>query len=247
MEVDYARWSPADYLTQYYATTGVAEDERGILAFVLEFLLDKKYGFSSMLEVGCGPTIHHAIPFMPYVDKLFMADYVEGNLQAIQQWVYGKGHDWSPYLSGMLAIEGNNSEAAITERIWALKSRIAGLLPCDVLKNNPIGLSRIFPLVTSFYCLECLGQDKDQWRRAMRNVASLVAPKGWFLMSSLHKADKYKVCGKEFPTTNISQQDLRNSLSQSGFKPETISIRVCPCEWADEGFSSILVARAQKE
>jgi hypothetical protein len=101
-------------------------------------------------------------------------------------------------------------------------------------------------LVSSFYCLECLGRDKDQWKLAMSNVASLVAPGGSFILSSLHKADKYLICGKEFPTANIDEDDMRDSLIACGFRPDTIDVRVCPCEWADEGFSSVLVVSAQK-
>ena len=249
MESDYTKWSPADYLAQYYSTLAVPEDEKGILQFVLNFLLEKKQKFSEMLEVGCGPTIHHILPFVPYVGRFYMADYLESNLQEIRKWVSNspEAHNWTPYLSGVLALEGNTSKLALRKRERELRKKIAGLLTCDALETNPLGWTTEFPLVSSFYCLECLGRDKDQWRQAMQNVASLVASGGYIILSALRNADKYIVCGREFPTTHIDENEMWETLIVCGFRPETINIHVCPCEWADEGFSSIIVCSAQKE
>jgi SAM-dependent methyltransferase len=250
MANEYAAWSPKEYLAQYYATAGVAEDEKGILQFVLNFLLEKKRTFSEMLEVGCGPTIHHAVPFAPYVDRLYMADYLKSNLQEVEKWIHEEttAHDWTPYTSGMLAFEGNNSESAISERMKMIRSKITGLLPCNVLETQPLGQQKTFELVTSFYCLECVTHSKKEWEKAMSNVSSLVAPGGYIVLSALRKADKYMVCGKEFPATNIDENDLRTELIENWFRPETINISVCYCdEWTTEGFNSIIVCSAQKE
>ncbi len=247
MPEEYTAWSPAEYLAQYYATAGVAEDEIGILQFVLNFLLEKKQTFSEMVEVGCGPTIHHAIPFAPYVDQLYLADYLESNLQEVRNWIRGTGHNWIPYVSGMLAVEGNNSQAAIVERTRMFRSKIAGLLPCNVLSAQPLGESRMFPLVTSFYCLECVQQEKAVWEQAMANVSSLVAPDGYLLLSALRNADKYLVCGKDFPATKINESDMWETLVACGFAPATINMEVRPSGWDKEGFDSIIVASAQKK
>lgn len=250
MANEYAAWSPREYLAQFYATAGVAEDEKGILRFVLNFLLEKKRAFSEMVEIGCGPTIHHTIPFAPYVDRLYMADYLRSNLQEVDKWIHEEttAHDWTPYTSGMLAFEGNNSESAISERMKMIRSKITGLLPCNVLETQPLGREKMFELVTSFYCLECVTHSKQEWKRAMSNVSSLVAPEGYIILSALRNADKYIVCGKEFPATHIDENDMREILVASEFQPETINVRVCPCdEWATEGFDSIIVCSAQKE
>ena len=247
---DYKAWIPSEYLAQYYATGTVAEDERGILRFITDFLKNKNIKISEMLEVGCGPTIHHAIPFVPYVDRLYMADYLESNLLEIKKVIdlSEDAHDWTPYLSGILNLEGNNHPPAGSERLQAFRAKIAGFLPCNVLYEHPLGrMTKLFSLVTSFYCLECVSNSKEQWHKAMANVARLVAPSGWMILSALRSADKYLVCGKEFPATSIDEGDMRQSLIDAGFVPKTIIVEVCPCEWAEEGFDSIIVCSAQKE
>lgn len=243
----YARWSPRDYLAQYYSTGDVTLDEAAILRFIVDFLLEKKRNFSEMVEVGCGPTIHHVVPFAPYVDRFYMADYLQSNLQEVQEWIAGRGHDWTPYLSGVLASEGNNSKEVLLERVQIIRSKIAGLLLCNVLKARPLGEPKKFPLVSSFYTLECVTQDKDQWRQVIGNVASLVTPAGWFILSSVRNADKYVVCGQEFPTVHVDENNVREALIASGFQPETINVQVHSSGWNEEGFDSIIVCSAQKE
>lgn len=246
---DYKDWIPSEYLSQYYATSAIAEDERGILRFIIDFLKQKEKGFTQMLEVGCGPTIHHAIPFIPYVGELYMADYLECNLAEIQKVIDGlpDAHDWNQYLSGTLALE-DAPRSETSRRMAAFRSKVAGLLPCNVLEAHPLGQAqKTFPLVTSFYTLECVGQSKEGWQQAMRNTASLVAPGGWFILSALHHADQYKVCGKQFPVANIGESDLWHCLAANGFTAGSIAVKVYPCEWAEEGFDTIMVCCAQKE
>jgi hypothetical protein len=197
----------------------------------------------------CGPTIHHAIPFVPYVDHLYLADYLESNLMEIKKVLYQpqNAHDWKPYISGVLDFEGVNSVSAVQERVQNFREKVAELLPCNVLNLHPLGqLKKIFPLVTSFYCLECVTRSKKQWEEAMTNVLSLVAPGGWTILSALRNADKYLVCGKEFPATCINENDMRQSLIDNGFIPETINVQVCKSTWGEEGFETIIVCCAQK-
>ena len=246
---DYTAWVPSEYLAQYYSTGTIAKDERGILRFILRFLKERKSDISEMLEVGCGPTIHHAIPFVPYVRHLYIADYLESNLAEIRKLIDQKddAHDWNPYLSGILEKEGLNAGTPI-ERMQDFRLKVSGLLSCNVLDERPLGqFHRQFPLVTSFYCLECVSQSIIQWKQAMANVLGLVAPGGWTILSALRNADRYLVCGKQFPATKIDEDDIRQSLIDNGFIPESIQIEVCSCEWEEEGFDSILVCCAQKK
>ncbi len=244
---NYTEWSSADYLKQYYSTVDITADEAAIAKFVVKFLAETGQYFPEMLEVGCGPTVHHAFPFAPLVGRIYMADYVVSNLPEIQKWIDGVGHDWTPYLTGVLTAEGNTSATALSQRIELLKSKIAGLLPCNAIDVHPIGTLRRFPLVTSFYCLECIGQDKAQWGQAMRNVSSLVAPKGHLILSALRKADKYIVLEDKFPATNIDENDLKEALVGCGFDPTTINVEVHKSGWEEEGFDTILIASAQKK
>lgn len=247
---EYAKFAPRGYLEEFYSTAGMASDEVAIAEFVRGFLVSRGKKFAKMLDFGSGPTIHHVALFAPHVERVYIADFLKSNLKEINDWIEKRGHDWTPYIRDILAREGKASDAAIAGRMRMLRSKIKGLHHCNALNAAPFGdaVEAPFPLVTSFYCLECIGHEKARWKLAMRNMTSLVAPGGWVVMSALRDTDKYIVGGQEFPATRINEHDMRKTLVACGFVPETINIQVHPCvEWEAEGFSSVIVCSARKK
>ena len=244
-------WVPNNYLSQYYDTETIAQDERGIFRFIIGFLKKKKVKFDEMIEIGCGPTIHHVLPFVPYTKRIYLADYMKSNLREIQKWVRGdsNAHNWTPYIEGELKMEGKLGTGNRNRRALGLKNKIVKLLQCNVLNKRLLNLpNKTFELVTSFYCLECVAYNKKEWRAAMRSMGNLVAPKGWIILGAVHDTNGYRVGNDVFPTVRVSKKDMYDSLIASGFLPKTISIKVCPSsEWSNEGFSSIIICRGQKK
>jgi len=245
------KWSPKEYLKQYYTTGDIAQDEYGIFRFIIDFIKKKKVKFNKIIEIGCGPTIHHALPFVPYVEKIYLADYLKINLDEIRKWINNKenAHDWTPYLDGVLNMENRISDKDRKKRIHDLKNKIVKLLHCDVLSNQVLGrLKEKFELVTSFYCLECVARNKKEWNIIVKDVSNLIKPKGWVIIGSVHDTNRYKVGDVVFPVVRIKRNDIYNTLVANGYLPKTISIKVYPSsDWANEGFSSIIVCRAQKK
>jgi len=245
------RWAPNSYLSQYYTTETIAQDERGIFRFTIGFLKKKKVKFDEMIEIGCGPTIHHVLPFVPYARRIYLADYMKSNLREIQKWIRGSSgaHDWTPYLKGVLSMEGKYGTENRNKRILSLKNKIVKLLQCNVLNKRLLSLpNKTFELVTSFYCLECVAHNKKEWQTAMRSISNLVSPKGWIILGAVHNTNGYKVGNDVFPTVRVTKKDMYSSLIASGFIPKTISVKVCrSSEWSNEGFSSIIVCRGQKK
>lgn len=250
METNYDRaWSPKEYLAHYYDTKDISQDEQEILKFIVDFFKERKLCFDDMIEIGCGPTIHHMLPFVPHVQYLYMADYMQSNLNEIEKWLKEspEAYDWSPYLTNVLSHERRRSPKAFKERVNALRSQITGLLHCNVLSENPLGdVQRTFRLLTSFYCLECVTDSKEQWLQSMRNMSSLIAPGGWIILSALRDTNTYVISGKKFPVTRINEHDIHDCLVANGFVPSSVTVTVCQSpEWASEGFSSIIIASAQ--
>jgi len=248
--MSFEKWNPKDYLSQYYLTEKIAEDELHILKFCIEFLKSGEHHFTEVLDVGTGPTIHHAVPFAPHVDSIYLSDYLASNLTEIRNWIerHPQAHDWDPYLAGTLELEGRQvTDADTEERANLLRQKIKELLPCDIFKSDPIESDKKFPLVTSFYCADSATHSKEAWVLAMENILSMVAPGGWFIMSALEKAKSYKVESLEFPSAEVNKFDVQKVLEISDFKPDSIVVKVVPIQvWKNEGFDGIIIARAQK-
>jgi hypothetical protein len=250
MANSYSQWIPKDYLRQYYATSEIADDEQAIFEYILNWQNKKEHKFEEMLEFGIGPTIHHLIPFAPLVEKIFIADYLQSNLDEIQNWLENRSskHDWSPYIKGALGMEGRSvNQSDIEKRSNLIRKKIIRIIPSDIFKKRPLGEERQFPLVTSFYCIECATSSKEQWRKAMKNLSSLVSPGGWLVMSALRNTNKYRVGNKYFPSANVNENDIHDSLVANGFAATSVNLEVHKVGmWLSEGFSSIIVSSVRK-
>ena len=131
-----------EYVATFYGDHPPTEDERAVLAFLTTHA-GRIAGRPRMLEVGCGPTIHHVFPFVPYVSAVDMADYLPENLAAVRRWQTRApgAYSWRQY--ARLAVELQSREATDEEvdRLEAdARARIGRLLPCDL--KQPAILAR---------------------------------------------------------------------------------------------------------
>lgn len=246
----FKEWTPKAYLKQYYSAQQITEDEVYVLKFIINFIRSGTYHFTEALDLGSGPTIHHIVSLAPYVENIYLADYLDSNLSEIKIWLDGdrESHNWDHHIKGILELEGCKSTAnEVKIRSTLIRGKVAGLLSCDIFNKNPLGMGRNFPLVTSFFCADSATHSKEAWALAMSNIFNLIKPGGWFIMSALKEAKSYKVGLLEFPSAHISSQDVTNVLKSSGFNPDSITVEVVPTQvWKQDGFDGIIMAKAQK-
>lgn len=63
----------------------------------------------SLLDFGCGPTIHVAVIFRHYVNRIYFADYLVQNRNEIQRWMDGTSEfNWTKTLKTIATCEGND-------------------------------------------------------------------------------------------------------------------------------------------
>lgn len=227
-------WEPQAYLRQYYATPHVAEDERANIAFALRQFGRVGRRFARAIEVGCGPTLHHALLIAPHVDVLHLADYLVANLEEVRRSLAGEpdSHDWGVYLSGLQAAEGT----VWSDRWQSLRERVSRFAEIDVRRPQ----SPAYDLVASYYCAECVAGEREQWRLSLAGLAGLVAPGGVLLLAALRRCRAYHVLGRVFPTAFIDETDFAAELPALGFDSAATVIEIVPIEeWSGQGFDSI--------
>ncbi len=253
MDIYEQLWNPQDYLQQYYATSHVTEDENAIFQHVISSLQRSNKVFPRAIDFGCGPTVHHAIPLAPYVGELHLADYLPSNLNEIQKWLSGdtNAHSWDVYIKGLLEMEGSKDIQVcdIEQRKQLMKERITVLKQGDLRHAHPLKDGSVYDLVTSFYCADSATASKREWRIFMKNLFNLVAPGGTIVISALRNCRRYTAGEKCFPSANVNEKDLAALFSSSDFNfdPRSTEISIISIsEWMDEGFDSILIAKAQR-
>jgi len=244
----WGKWKPKKYLTQYYLPDIYAEDEKYILEYFIDFLKKLKRTFSKVIEIGSGPTIHHAIPLVPYADKIILTDYLRTNLFEINHWLNQDpgAHNWDIYFEHILKYESCRKPdySAIKRRKEECRKKIC-LAQLDI--RNLIN-SEVYPLVTAFYCADSITNNKDEWKKYMLNLFKLVEPSGWCITSALRNASFYRVGKEYYPSPNINENDYIKIFRENGFKIKTIRVSVHPIKmWTKEGFNAIIISIGQKK
>lgn len=250
--VRYARfedeWEPLKYLADFYSQ--LETDER----FTMAFFADSARHIARdepILFFGVGPTLHHVFPFASIASEMHLGDYLRENLDELDRWIANdpRAHDWRPFVRYALQCEGNDTPTAseIVEREEAIRGRITQLLNVDCNRVDPLGGAgnRQYAAVVSAYCADSITSDRDAWQLYMDRIVALVQPGGVFLTAALRNAKGYKVDGKEFPSADIDESDMRRALRKH-FREEDIDIRVHAVpECAPQGYSGIVLACAR--
>lgn len=172
-----------DYAANYLRTFFMGEptlDERFVMSF-----LAREYatlpGGGALLEVGCGPVIHHVLSAAPRVAHIDMADYREDNLGEIRKWIARApgAHSWRRFTRLALELEGEEpSDASIAAREDLLRTRIRRVTTCDLRRAHPFGRPCTYPTVACFYTTEQASSTREEWATVFANLAGLVAGGG---------------------------------------------------------------------
>lgn len=251
-EVDpktYADW----YLHSCYPEIPF-HDEKIILDFLVREA-PKTRGAGSMLELGCGPVISHALPFAPFVDSIVLSDYLDSNLELVRRWLQGEpaAHNWSLHTAYTLRREGKRvNESLVRERESLLRNKIKTLVLGDLLSKRPIRSRRTFPLVCCFYASEQAATDQAEWLEVLQNLGSLVAPGGRLLMACVKDTPFYAIHDYEknpvrIPIVRITEKLTEKGIRQAGFSPRRSIIEsVKVGGLAEEGLDGVILVSAVK-
>jgi hypothetical protein len=237
------------YIDTFYRNRPPTNDERQVLRFLVRRLQAVERQ-PAMLEVGCGPTVHHTFPFLPYVRTIHMADYLPENLEEVAKWTADSPDAcaWDQYAALVLELENKPHDAAEVNALQRrARSTIAQLLRCDLTQRTILGTEVSYPLVSAFYCTEEVGISIARWYEVMANLAATVAPGGRLFLSCLADTDFYLVGATRYPCARISERDVLHILPQLGFDmDDTTVVSISIDGQADEGVVGVVLVDARK-
>lgn len=246
----WSNWDPKSYLRDYYTT--IEPDEIETIGFEVEAFRNIS-GNPSMIEIGCGPTLHHVFPVIPHVARVDLADFLPANLEEIRKWVNVEEgrHSWRSFIAYTLQCEqsGDPTESEILARKKLTRQRIGNMLHIDLSQTDPLGLHlrEGYPLVASWYCADSATDDQATWEAYMRNIASVVSPGGILMTAALRRTNAYRVGERYFPSANVDEGDLTRVLKLD-FDPRSITIEVRELKGHEsQGYSGIILAQARKQ
>ena len=245
----FSQWSAAAYLASYYSQ--VELEERHTLRFLAQEARKLAPG-AIVLEFGIGPTLHHVFPFAPRAREIHVADLLPANLETVRQWCTEgpDAFDWRAFIREVLVCEGVHNPAPdeIDAREQLTRARITCLLGGDARLRHPLGEAHCqrYDCVVSCYCADSATASKREWFRYLRNIVSLLAPGGRFIVAALRHCSSYQVGDLQFPSPVIDEHDLKRAFSMLNFDMSSVVLQVCDVpERVHSGFESIALASAQ--
>ena len=245
---DWSDWNAKEYNKEYYSE--ITLDGRFLMEWVAESVaLSPEVPLA--IEFGSGPTILHMLPLAPKVREIHVAEYLAPNREEIQSWLERDPdvHDWGIFSEDFLRMEGNAdpTDADIRQREELLRERITKVMPGDAYHDDPVGEAgrARYPLVLSLCCADSATDNKDTWRLFMKNIASLIAPGGMWVISACGEHSFYKVGDRVFPGASISGKDMLSCLLELGFRDVDVRMREVP-DSSEQGFGCTILARAIK-
>jgi hypothetical protein len=243
-------WNPKEYLSHYYSTAYVADDDAAIFEHLISFLKQENKTFAKVIEFGCGPTPHHIFPLVPYLEELHFADYVPENLHEIRSWLEGNSnaHNWDMWVEYILKKEGLDrvTPEEIEQRKQLVRDKSTKLKLGDLRNSHPLSDNSVYDLVLSFFCADAATNSKSEWRQYMSHLFNLVKPGGEVFIVACDSAERYDVGEKKFPEANVTKEDFCSVFTNSKFASDSIEIEEIPiAEWADSGFKGIIIAKAR--
>ena len=237
------------YIDTYYRDRPPTDDEQRVFEFLVRHLRELPPQ-SLMLEVGCGPTVHHVLPFVRAVNEIHVADYLADNLAEVDKWKKGAPDacGWRQYAELVLTLEGRPAAPADVCRLEAAaQAKVTQLLSCDLTQPQVLGRVASYPLVSAFYCTEEVGISLPRWEQVMANLARVIAPGGRLFLSCLADTDFYRVGASNYPCARITAGDIERVLPGLGFDMNATVIESASVEGqGDEGVVGVVLVAATK-
>lgn len=242
-----------NYLHTYYSEKPTP-DEIVVMKFLTKYLSRIKRPVL-MIEIGCGPTVHHLLPINNFVSEIHIADYLQENLDEIKLWKKGscKAHNWNQFTKLTLRLEDRaHDQTAIDKRERETRKKITKMMKCDLKNNSPLPTNKTYAVVSCFYCAEEVGISIKQWEKVMLRLTTIVQPGGLLFMAALRATDFYYVVSKhghfqKFPCAFITEDDFMRILPKLGFDMHESIVKVEKIKGQEkEGVNSVVLIAAKK-
>ena len=150
-----------------------------------------------LLEYGGGPCIHTLISAAPYVSEIVFSDYAEDSLKEVRKWrdADPSCFDWSPFFKYVVQeLEGQQQPTAAADRERLLRSRVASIIPCDILQEDPLMTTsggdgsrptrtspEPFDVVSCNLTLMVTSKTHDQCKTNLKKLLGLLKPNGFYI------------------------------------------------------------------
>ncbi|XP_069469643.1 nicotinamide N-methyltransferase-like [Ambystoma mexicanum] len=180
----------------------------------------------TLIDIGSGPTIYQLLSSCEAYKEITPTDYSKRNRQELEKWLKKESgaFDWTPVVKFVCDLEGNRT--SVTEKEEKLRRVVKQVLPCDILKTNPLEplLVPQFDCVLSSLCLEGACKTHDEVCSAVKNMSNLSKPGGHLVLCGDISCSHYQVGDVMFSALVMNEEILRKAVSEAGYTIDSLEL-----------------------
>ena len=139
-----------------------------------------------VLDYGCGPVLAYDISAAGANAEIVLAEYDEKYLNTLQDWFNHSpsAWDWTPYIKRVVCDLEGRDESEVQKREVILRKAIKAIVSCDITQDLPIaeGYEGPYDVVMSMLCIENACLTRNEYKAAVRRIATLVKKGGNLLL-----------------------------------------------------------------
>ena len=174
-----------------------------------------------LLEVGGGPSIYPYVSAVPYVAKIYHADYLMTNLNEVSMWKNkdSDAFDWSPYVEYVVQkLEGKTSFNAVQEREEKLRT-LLDVVHCDIKAHVMVpAVETPVDILSSSFCLGTSFDSLEDYKIGLKKVYDMISPNGFFVSQTSLELTWYRLDGKLYHTPfSLSLKEVEQCYEEAGF------------------------------
>lgn len=221
---EYVSFDPHKYAQTYYETISGGRDDWDYVPKALKFWLEtfsrEEFAGEELLELGVGPILLPAIFASRGYKRIHLSDYADVNIKVLRMWMnrHPEAYNWLPFCEYVAKKEklGQSAEEVETR----VRNAVQDVFFCDINESNPLAPrpNHQYDCVIAAGVLECGSKNHDDYKRNVRNIASLVKPGGRILADGDLHENFYYVNDKKFFILNLDAAFIRAAFEEAGFE-----------------------------
>ncbi|XP_075183472.1 nicotinamide N-methyltransferase-like [Anomaloglossus baeobatrachus] len=172
-----------------------------------------------LIDLSFGPMVHHLFAACEYFMHIIMMKISDQSIMELKRWVDERtgAFDWGRAAKLHVAIEGESH--LLEKKEQNVRSALYHVVKCDVEKENMMDPIVLPPAncVISFWLLDAISKDQDDYMRYLRKFSKLLKPRGHIILVGDLDGTYYTVGKHKYHIFTYDENFVRKTLTEEGF------------------------------
>ena len=244
-----------EYLNEFYSSASGHRRSNlfNLHDFYEEYHTQWDIKTAKMLEFGGRANISQLISAGRFVNEMEYAAFTDEERTELNKWIKNEAgtHDWTNIFKYVVTkLEGEERDEAWKEREAMIRSKVKNVCHCDISQADPIGRPAHgeFDIISTHLFLEAVCKTYEQYKFAIKNIASMLKPGGYIVMEGVEEQTYYESEGKPWHSLSLTLPQMKAALQEAGLEMVELKRKLShyPRKYNDDCKAMVFIAAVKK-